>query len=497
MTGVGRKARAFIGVALLFGALGAAGCGKKKEGEPADAVKGDKDPGVSLAEQGTYLHVVVPSVIRQNTETAVRLRVLTFAGLPNYEFEGGFRVESSAAGTTFPKELALEPQQEGYYEMKGILFGDLGVQRLRGLVPKDTVQALANPFVVQANPEWNVYWGDLHGSSDLSTGARAPSIYYWYARNVALLDFVALTDAERDEAANKTLDEKAVIESFRLVAENDQSGRFVAIPGFEWTSAAHGDRVALFSEIPTSLPTHASGVDTPEKLRAALPAGSLLLVPHPSGSDSEPAVPPASVGAAGEDLVEVCSSLGVFEAAGSTRPAPKETPGSFAQDLLAKDWHPGFIAASDTRLTMPGNPRGPGGGSSRWPIGLTAVVAKELSRASVLEALREGRTYGTTGARYLLEFTVDGSMMGSEVRVKKGHRAAVYGSLGSTTNWVKVEIVAPGGVLATLVPEGYDRDVVELKAETAPVDAPTWVYLRGTDEFGGMAWSSPVYLRPE
>jgi hypothetical protein len=222
-----------------------------------------------------------------------------------------------------------------------------------------------------------------------------------------------------------------------------------------------------------------------------------VLVPHPSGSEHSPATPVKSVDPASAGLVEVYSALGSFEAPGSTRASSKETPGSFVADFLAAGWRPAFVATSDSKLSMPGNPRGFGGEDGRWSVGLTAVLAKELTRASVLEALRARRCYATTGPRYLLEFTVDGNQMGSELRVKKGHKAKVYGSLGATTNWMKVEILAPGGAIATLVPEGDHRDVIELEAETAAVTAPTWVYLRGVDELGGMAWSSPVYLLPE
>jgi hypothetical protein len=133
-----------------------------------------------------------------------------------------------------------------------------------------------------------------------------------------------------------------------------------------------------------------------------------------------------------------------------------------------------------------------------WPNGLTAVLATELTRDGILEALRARRCYATTGQRYLMEFTVDGNPMGSEVSVAKGHRAEVYGSLGSISKWARVEIVGPAGPIATLAPEPGDaEDVVELRTTTDAVDAPTFVYLRGVDEFGGMCWSSPVYLIPE
>jgi hypothetical protein len=166
-------------------------------------------------------------------------------------------------------------------------------------------------------------------------------------------------------------------------------------------------------------------------------------------------------------------------------------------DLIGRKFRPGFVATSDSRLTTPGNPRAPRHGDHLYPGGLTAVLAKELTREAVLDALRARRCYATTGPRFLLEFTVDGAPMGSDLRVKRGHVAEVYGSLGSGTNWTRLEILAPTGTLGVLVPQPPNADVVELTAKTAPVTEPTWVYLRGVDERGDMAWSSPIYLIPD
>ena len=56
--------------------------------------------------------------------------------------------------------------------------------------------------------------------------------------------------------------------------------------------------------------------------------------------------------------------------------------------------------------------------------------------------------------------------MGSTLRVKKGHEAEVYGSLGSTTNWVRVEIVGPKGTLAVF------RDGLLLMNRRSPLRLP-------------------------
>ena len=63
------------------------------------------------------------------------------------------------------------------------------------------------------------------------------------------------------------------------------------------------------------------------------------------------------------------------------------------------------IAASDDHRSHPGQPH--------W--GVAAVRAPELTREAVFDALYGRRTYGTTGARILLDFTVDGAPMGSEI----------------------------------------------------------------------------------
>ena len=370
------------------------------------------------------------------------------------------------------------------------------MQYLRGSVPGDTVQQLANPMVVTEDPEWNIYWGDLNGHSDLSSGGRSPGVYFWYGRAVALIDFVALTDNDVTEELEKTLDDESFRDLAEVIDEFDEPGDFVALPAFEWSSRQYGHRLVYLSEFPETVPSVETGVDTPEKLRAALSAGSVVALAHPSGSQTAPPTDPSVAGTGGEELVEIYSSLGVFETGSTPRASTLETPGAFVIDLLQKGFRPGFIGSSDTRLTTPGNPRGFAYGDHRYPGGLTAVLAKELTRDAVLGALREGRCYATSGPRFLLEFTVDGEQMGSEIRVAAGHRAKVYGSLGSTTNWRRVDIVGPPGPVATLTPEGEGQEVVEIEHETDPVAEPTFLYLRGIDEFGNMAWASPVTLIP-
>jgi hypothetical protein len=490
-----RALAAAVALASLV-ALAVAGCGGGGGGEGGDGDAGaGEEGGLPPHEQGTYLNIVFPSVIRLGESTSTRMRVVTQAGMPDYDFEGSSRIDARFGGIAFPEGARWEPQPNGNYVMRNFVFEATGVHFLRGVVPGDTIQALANPVVVHEDPEYGIYWGDLNGQSDLSTGMSGPGIYWWYAQGVALLDFAALTDNDALADGSKSLTDEDWTDAVEVAEENLVDGTFVPLLGFEWTSPTWGDRIVLFEQAPAKLPTVASGVDTPEKLRAALADGDLLIIPQPAGSVEEPPVDPASVG--DEDLVEIYSGLGSFEEPEALRPTGRETPGPNVQDLLAAGHRPGFVANSDTRVSMPGNPRPFVTGEHRWPGGLTAVLAKELTRPAILDALRAHRCYATTGQRFLLEFTVDGEQMGSELRVPRGHVAEIYGSVGSTSKWLRLEVLGPEGVVAELTPPAEEAEVIELTANTAPVDAPTWVYLRGIEETGAMAWSSPVYLIPE
>lgn len=479
-------------VTAALAALTFSGCARR----PGPETSPGADSTAAASEKaGSYLNVVAPSVVERGADVPLRLRVITSAGAPDYDIAQDLRlrVETSGPAKFSAEGFKFEPTPDGSFEGGGFALETLGVQRIRASVPGDTMAAVANPVNVVEKAEWRVYWGDLNGHSDLSSGPRSPAVFWWYAKSVALLDFAALTD--NDKWDEKVFDDPSFAHAADVTKEFDLPGQFVPLLAFEWSSPEHGHRIALFAERPASLPSVASGVDTPQKLRAAVGEKSLLLLAHPSGSAANPPADPALAG--GEDLVEIYSGLGCFERAGTHRASTRETAGAFVTDLLARGMRPGFFASSDTRFTTPGNPRTPLHGDLIHPGGLTAVLAKELTREAILDALRAGRCYATTGPRFLLEFHVDGHVMGSEVRVPKGTVANAYGSLGSVTNWTRVEIVGPDGALGVLTPPADNADVVELLAKTPPVNAPTWLYLRGVDEHGDMAWSSPVYLSPE
>jgi len=72
---------------------------------------------------------------------------------------------------------------------------------------------------------------------------------------------------------------------------------------------------------------------------------------------------------------------------------------------LTKGMRFGFVASSDNHRGFPG----------AYGEGVVGVWAKDLSRASLFEAIRSRRTYAATGDRITLEVSLNGRPMGADV----------------------------------------------------------------------------------
>jgi hypothetical protein len=170
--------------------------------------------------------------------------------------------------------------------------------------------------------------------------------------------------------------------------------------------------------------------------------------------------------------------------------------GAFVRDALARGYRLGLVGSGDTHDGHPGL-----GSPQDWvrgrTIGLAALLAEELDRASVLAALRQRRVYATSGPRILLRFAVAEAPMGGVAQLRDpAEPRAVYARALGTGPIERLEIVKNGEVVFAVPGEG--RELLELLAEDAsPAAAGDYLYARVVQEDGGMAWSSPVWLDVE
>ena len=252
----------------------------------------------------------------------------------------------------------------------------------------------ANPILVVENPERRIFWGDTHGHSGYAEGIGTIDFFMTFARDDARLDFV--THSEHDvwlDDAEWELS-KSAVEAF------DDPGRFIPYLGWEWTRPARfgGHHNVLYRDTTDRTPVSAVEYPTLSELYQGLHArydpDDVLVIPHAHNPgdyrQSDPRLEP---------LIEMMSMHGTFN--------------WFVRQYLSHGHRVGLIAASDDHLSHPGY-SAPNRDSLAQRGGLAAVMAPERSRDAIFDAMKQRRTYATTGDRIILDMSVNGTAMGQE-----------------------------------------------------------------------------------
>jgi hypothetical protein len=359
---------------------------------------------------------------------------------------------------------------------------------------------VANPSVPVASDGLRLFWGDLHAQSEhhvmhsqnmdfrqagWSKGISCGTVddCYAYAREVALLDFVALTD----QGACLT---RAWEFCQGKVREYHQPGRFVTFKGYE-AGAPIGHRNAIYVTDEIEPPLDAARFSSfhPRVLYDYYrERRDAILIPHhvktwTDWSFHDPELEP---------IMEIYSCWGQSESPGLDLWDKGMTPGAGAWAAFDRGYRMGMIASSDNHVGLPGRSF-PGDRQAHTPFkgGLCAIWSEQLTRESLFRALKERRCYGTTGARIVVRFSVDGRPMGSTVR-PVGDTVQASVEVYGTDELKSVEIAAAGRTVRQIpLTRGEDRlsATVEL-----PASAASHLYLRVTQSDGERAWTSPVFV---
>jgi hypothetical protein len=134
------------------------------------------------------------------------------------------------------------------------------------------------------------------------------------------------------------------------------------------------------------------------------------------------------------------------------------------------------------------------GFNHRYGTALIAVYAPELTRESLFDSIKNRHTYGTTGERILLEFSIDGNVMGSEYRESDLPEISV--TVGGTNTLESVEVMKYSNS------SGWESIHTESSAQLTCTFAYTdtdftedsLYYVRVIQTDGEIAWSSPIWV---
>lgn len=448
----------------------------------------EEEPSIDVAAgRPSRLVFIGPSTARPGERVRFTLAVLDALGnagaVPDFDAPVAF--ESIGAGLELPESLS-EP---GTFEA---LATSEGVYRPRAAVVLSDgtrLTAESNPLVVRRGIP-RVLWADLHGHSQVSDGTGTPEDYFRYARDVARLDVVALTD--HDHWGMSFLDDDP--ETWRRIRETarsfDEPGRFVALSGYEWTSWIHGHRHVLhFDDGGELLSSLDPDYDTPRKLWNALELrgdGVLTVAHHSAGgpvSVNWEFVPPEEL----EPVTEVVSVHGSSEAADTPGRIYDAVEGNYVRDVLDRGLRFGFVGSGDSHDGHPGlaHLAAPSGG-------LAALFAEEPTREAVLDTLRARRTYATNGSRIWLRVWLDEDEMGSVISESPADEQELRFTVAGTSPIDRVDVVRSGSVVVSLGGNGERERSARLPL--GALAAGEYVYVRVVQRDGGAGWSSPIYV---
>ena len=427
----------------------------------------------------------VPSVARLGEPVLLTVAVLDAAGNAGVDFDGDVTLAAVPAKARITESFALDRSSRGQARVTCV-FPQSGTYRIVAST-EGGLTASSNPVVVSQEGA-RIYWGDLHGHSSLSDGTASPEEYLTYARDVAALDIVALTD--HDHWGILFLDQTPGL--WREIREQtevfNQPGQFVTLLGYEWTSWVHGHRhVLYFDGIGEVLSSVDPEYDTPTELWAALEGQRALTFAHhsaggPVATNWDFAPDPEL-----EPVTEIVSVHGSSEAADSPQAIYSPVEGNFVRDVLDRGFVFGFVGSGDSHDGHPGLAHLASGTG-----GVAAVLADDLTREGVWQALKARRVYATNGPRIVLRFAVGGHRMGSIIHPPSS-TVQGYISVSGTAPIERVDIVRSGRIVASSV--GNGQLDLQFALDLDELASGEYVYARVVQEDGGAAWSSPVFVR--
>ena len=394
----------------------------------------------------------------------------------------GFEDRVALDGLDAPKTYEFTAADRGAHTFEGLSAPSAGVLRVRAKVVDRPVECVSSPIA----PDFPmpVFFGDVHCHNWLDRTPAGAAALYEHARDVAGLEFVAMSDTSAHKVANR--------EATRIYYE---PGRFATLFAEEWADGETADhRNVYYRDDPGETVARASNTYA---LFDRFRGQDVIVVPHTPNIDCLVGWKHADWSRHDPELqrlVEICQIRGDCEEEGPVGSLPKGGHGGSVRSALARGLRLGFVGGTDTHRQTAGGPghelhplvesTGPG----FW--GQTAVLAPELTREAVFDALRARRCYATSGARILLWFEVNGEPMGSELCATGP--VVIEARCYAEALISELAVVKNGNVWQQFGPTEMDEEV-DLMDES-PLPGVNYYYVRATLDDGHRAWSSPVWV---
>ena len=254
----------------------------------------------------------------------------------------------------------------------------------------------SNPLRLLTDTPLLHFWSDMHGQSEETVGTNSCRDYFSFGRDKAFLDICA------HQGNDFQITDAFWAEINALTEEFYAPGRFVTIPGYEWSgnTSLGGDHNVWYRQEgrPIYRSCRALVYDTtnPETdchtardLFKALQDEDAMVTAHIGGRYADVKY---AHDAKIEPSVEIHSAWGTFE--------------WIVRDAFEAKYRVGIVGTSDGHKGRPGASY-PGDAEFGSYGGLTCHLLPSLDRDALFEGFRRRHHYATTGARLYLNTWVD------------------------------------------------------------------------------------------
>lgn len=299
----------------------------------------------------------------------------------------------------------------------------------------------------KASPPYNVYYGDIHNHCNVSYGHGSLDDALNNAR--LQLDFVSVTvhavwhDLPTDDPKLAYLIDyhregfaraKANWADYlKIIEQNNEDGQFVTFPSFEWHSIEYGDYCVYYKHAQDNLAI----IEAPdlENLRAKLREIDTphFIIPHHIGyRQGSRGINWLTFTDEMSPVAEIFSFHGLSEASEGAYPYLHSMGPRHEQSTAQYGWSQGnlfgVIGSTDHHNAFPGS----------YGYGRLAVLAESLSRDAIWDAIKNRRTYALTGDKIVLDFRLNGNILGSICPAGETREIQVRVTAGDSIDYIEV-----------------------------------------------------------
>ena len=460
------------------------------------------------------LKVVAPSLVSRNKRFDVIVRFEDVYGNLTSNAPPQTLIDLSYEHLRENLNWKLFVPETGFIALPNLYFNEAGLYRiqLRNLQSQETY--FSSPIKCLPDSTVGIYWGLLHGESNRFDSLENIESYLRHMRDDRSLQFIATSCFDSEEETPN--DVWKLIN--QQIAEFNEDERFVALLGFQWLGEPKQEGLRHFIHTKDNKPLlrrKDSKHNSLKKIYKTHNPKDLIAIPSFT-MGSETLYDFEDFNPEYERVVEIYNAWGSSECSakeGNVRPirgGRKAVSGDHEgaiQKAMNIGHRFGFIAGGY-------DDRGPYSSfydtdQAQYPAGLTAILAKEHTRASLMEALHHRSCYASTGEKIILGLQIAGQPMGSEIDVKarpglEFNRHITGYAIGTKPlsevilirngkDWKKVPHNGEKVEFEIDDMEPLSQIVLEPKNEEQPLFV--YYYLRVVQEDGHIAWSSPIWVQ--